>query len=542
MSFLVQILNVTCVVLLATSVWIFSTNKQLESEITQLDLNTAALKIKLENIHQTCKDKVVGAFPRIPATHIVTHNDAETKGLDIAENVTFILLYLADGKDAWLCIKNQVQSIKTAFPNAKIFKTDITSSAENIKVVTGVKTIGIFRNRANGLNNAIKKVSTPYFMVVEPGFLIEPKGADTGIEWLHHALVITPGVDIIGGSVLLNNKELVVPCYSLNLCNWTITQKYEYTRSFGEIMICDEVSHSFMARKEIITKFGGELFDKDLDFGDYMFVDFSLRAKNLKLTTANRPEVLFVQQNLCVPQPVSNAVNMEHAIPFARKHQIMHFKNPENIIHSICEASTSKDICTAENMLKDFKFPNWYDAGMFAYPFVIKQAIQTLEIVSGQLQKANIPFALRSETLYGAVMTKSILPWGQLTSIQLSVFGAKSDITKFAETYQYKINTNADTLTLNVQVPNFSASMKVEIVVKSSENVKFVNVRVNGKLYPAPLNPIAELQNNYGDNYLQGEDGKTGMKFSCKEENHHACMPAMPTRGASTYQENYCKI
>lgn len=542
MSFVGQALNCTCLMLVAISVGIFWANKQLQSEITQLNSQAETLKIQLENVHQTCQDKVVGAFPRIPATHIVTHNDTQTQVLDMARNVTFISLYVADNKDSWSCIKNQVKSIKTAFPNAKILKTVVTTNTGNIKLVSGATTVGIFRNRAEALNKAIKQINTPYFIVMHPNVIIDPKGSDTGIEWLHHALVVTPGVDIIGGSVLHSNNELVVPCYSLNLCNWTITQKYEYKRSFGEIMICDEVSHSFMARKEIIAKFNDELFDKDLEAGDYMFVDFFLRAKKRELTTANRPEVLFVQQNLCVRQDIYNAANMENVLPFARKHQVMQFKNPDNKIYSICDGSRSTNICTTENMLKDFKFPNWYNDGMFAYPFVIKQAIHTLEIVSEQMRKASIVFALRGETLFGAVMTKSILPWGQLNSIQLSVFGTKTEITKFASTNGYKHNVNGDTITLAVQVPNFSSSMEVEIAIKSPDNVKFVNIRVNGKLYPTPSDPIAALKKEYGENYLHGKDGKTDNMFSCKVENHHACMPAMSSRGASTYQENYCEI
>jgi hypothetical protein len=542
MSFVVQALNLTCLVLVAMSVGIFWTNRELESEIIQLNLDAESLKVQLEKIHKTCKDKVVGAFPRIPATHIVTHSDAEAKGLDAGKNVTFIVLYLADSKHSWSCIKNQVNSIKGAFPEAKILQSVVSTNTDNIKLVLGVKTVGIFHSRAEALNMAIKEVKTPYFMVMQPEFIIEPKGSDTGVEWLHHALVVTPGVDIIGGSVLLSNNELVVPCYSLNFCNWTMTQKYEYKRSFGEIMICDEASHSFMARKDIIAQFKDELFDKSLQDEGYMFIDFFLRAKNLDLTTANRPEVLFVQQNLCAPQKISSAANMENAIPFARKYQIMQFKNPENKLYNICEASRSTNICTTENVLKEFKFPNWYEDGMFAYPFVIKQAIQTLEVVSDQLRKADINFSLRGETLYGAVMTKSVLPWGRLNSIQLTVFDTKTTVTKFASANRYVHKISGDIITLTVQVPNFLAPMKVEINMQSSDNVKFVNIRVNGKLYPAPFDPIAQLKKEYGENFLQGEDGKTESDFSCKVEKHHACMPAMHSRGASTYQENYCEI
>ena len=377
--------------------------------------------------------------------------------------------------------------------------------------------------------------------MLDPGFVIEPKGSDTSIEWLHHALVITPGVDIIGGSVLYGNNELVVPCYSVNLCNWTLVQKYEYKRSFGEIMICDEVSHSFMARKDIVQKISGELFDKNLYTDDYMFFDFFLRAKSHELTIGNRPEVLLVEQKSCVSPELSGVKKM--AIPFAKKHQVIRFKNPDNVIHSICEVSSTK-LCSVENMLNTFKFPKWYENRIFAYPFVIEQAIRTLEVVSDQLRKADVAFALRGETLFGAVMTKSILPWGMLDSIQLTVLGTVNEITKFATTYGYKHNVNANTVTLMVQVPNFNAPMKVELSVKSANKagMNFVSVYVNGKLYPAPLDPIEELKNEYGENYLAGKDSKAGIRFSCKLENHHACLPAMSSRGGSTYQENYCEI
>lgn len=542
MSFASQALNLTCIVLAVLSLSIFWINRKLESEITQLQSDAETLKIELEKIHKTCQDKIVAAFPRIPATHIVTHSEDEAQELNINTNVTFVLLYITDNRNSWSCINNQIESVKAAFPNSKILKTVVTTNEENIKLVKSVKTVGIFHNIGEALNNAIKLVDTPYFMVIHPNFIIEPKGLDTSIEWLHHALVITPGIDIIGGSVLLANNELVVPCYSLNLCNWTITQKYEYKRSFGEIMICDEVSQSFMARKEIITEFDEKLFDKNLESEKYVFLDFFLRAKQLGLTTANRPEVLFVQQNLCAIQDISKADNMENGLTFARKHQVMQFKNPENNIHSICDAKVSSNICTIKTMLSEFKFPNWYENGMFAFPFVIKQAIRTLEIVSAQLRTSDIKFVLQGETLFGAVMTKSVLPWGHLNAINLSVFSTKTEIINFALTNGYEYDIKGGTIVLKVQAPNFFAPMNVEIIVEAAKVFSFVNVRVNGKLYPAPSDPIAELKSMYGENYLHGESGRSMLKFSCAMGNHHACMPAMPSRSASTYQDIFCKI
>lgn len=148
MNLVGQALNVSCLALLTISVVIFWRNKELKNEIAQLTSDADSLKTHLENTHQTCKDKVVGAFPRIPATHIVTHNDDELRGLNIENNVTFILTYSADNQDSWPCMENQIKSIQDAFPNAHILLTDISTNSAKAKPIIGVTSIGVYANRA----------------------------------------------------------------------------------------------------------------------------------------------------------------------------------------------------------------------------------------------------------------------------------------------------------------------------------------------------------------------------------------------------------
>lgn len=529
-------LNVICLTLLLLSIAIFWCNKNLEIKIDELAIGAQILNRELEKIHQTCKDKVVSSFPRIPATHMVKHNEKELLNLNVEINVTFVLLLLLKEKDSLRCHHRQIKSIQNTFPAGKIIRSVVSQGSSIVEPIPGVKTIGMYSSKAKALNMAVKEVDTPYFVLLQQNFIIEPQHADTGIQWLHHALVFTPGVDIIGGSMLLNNNELVVSCYSLNLCNWTIIQKYEYQRSFGEIMICDEVSHSFMAQTRIFNKFDGELFDENLEAGNYMFIDFFLQAKKLHLNVANRPEVLFVQMDACsVPEN-----SMQHIMALAKKYKIMRFKNPENEMYSICDRRLG-NICSTENLVKNFKFPRWYENGLFAFPFVIEQAISTLESLANKLRKSGIYFVLHGETLFGAIMTQSILPWGRLNFIHLKAYAKEKEVLGFAVANDYKHEINGHTISIFVQLPGFSLPMKVIILLASDKSAKFTNVRVNGKLYHAPLDPIAELKSFYGDNYLLGEDGKA-KDFSCKLDGHHACLPSMPSRGSSTYKENYCEI
>lgn len=538
MSLGARTLNISCFFLAVASLAFFVTNKRLQDDVLRLVSDAENLKVELEKIHHTCPNEVVSAFPRIPATHIVEHNEEELNGLEVELNVTFILLYNTVEKGARSCLKTQVGSVIRSFPKAKILCAVFGSNVKDLEEHR-VKLVGPLKTEAEAINEAVKSVETVYFLLLRPDVVIEPKGSDGSIEWLHHALVYTPGFDIIGGSKLLKNREIVIHCYSINLCNWTLIQNYEYRRSFGEVMICDEVSHSFMAQAEIIKKFSSDLFDKNLQ--GYLYTDFFLRAKRLGLTTANRPEVMFVQTGSCIPRNLHQNELMDTALPFSKKHGIIHFKDAENTFQSICDCS-DKNLCTVENIIEKWKFPKWYESGTFAYPFVIRQAIETLELIANQLRKGGVLFALRGETLFGAVMTKSVLPWGKLEAIHLWVFGTKAQITKFATTNKHEHETKGDTVTMSVRLPQFSTSMKVEVVVKSAnKEEQFVNIHMNGNIYPVLQDPISELKNLYGDKYLEGEDSKAG-KFSCKLDKHHACLPDMTSRGGSTYQENYCKI
>ena len=246
MSFQATALNIICFSLLVATLAFFISNKRLENDIFRLLSDVENLRNKLEGIHQTCPDKVVSAFPRIPATHIVAHNEDELNGLDVEVNVTFILLYKTAREN---CLRTQVNSIKDSFPKAKILCATVGQDRDTIKADLGLKVVGAFKTKAEAINVAVQSVVTTYFLLLQPDVIIEPKSSDNSIEWLHHAMVRTPGLDIIGGSRLLSNKELVIDCYSINFCNWTMSQYYEYRRSFGEVMICEEISYSFMARK-----------------------------------------------------------------------------------------------------------------------------------------------------------------------------------------------------------------------------------------------------------------------------------------------------
>lgn len=535
MSFQATALNIICFSLLVATLAFFISNKRLENDIFRLLSDVENLRNKLEGIHQTCPDKVVSAFPRIPATHIVAHNEDELNGLDVEVNVTFILLYKTAREN---CLRTQVNSIKDSFPKAKILCATVGQDRDTIKADLGLKVVGAFKTKAEAINVAVQSVVTTYFLLLQPDVIIEPKSSDNSIEWLHHAMVRTPGLDIIGGSRLLSNKELVIDCYSINFCNWTMSQYYEYRRSFGEVMICEEISYSFMARVEILKKFTNDLFDVNLD--GFLYTDFFLRAKRVGLTTASRPEVMFVQTASCLNSDRTLTKIMDAAVPFSKKHNILRFKDLQNVYKSVCDGS-DKSLCSEENMIRNWKLPKWYESGTFAYPFTIEKAIKTLEIITSQLQKADILFALRGETLLGAMMTNSVLPWGRLEAVQLWVYLAKDKLTNFARLNNHKYKIKDDTITMMVKLPEFPTSSMVEIVLKSSiEKESFVNIQMNGKLYPINQDPILELKGLYGKDYLLG--GAKAEKFSCKLDEHHACLPDMVARGATTYREKFCEI
>lgn len=538
MSFQATVLNIICFFFLVSTLAFFIRNKRLENDIFRLLSDVENLRDKLEGIHETCPDKVVGAFPQIPATHIVAHNDDELNGLDIEVNVTFILLYKTARKNSHDCLGTQVNSIKDSFPKAKVLCATVGQDRDEVKAGLGLKVVGDFETEAEAINEAIQNVKTTYFLLLQPDVIIEPKGSDNSIEWLHHALVRTPGLDIIGGSRLLSDKELVIDCYSINFCNWTMSQYYEYRRSFGEVMVCDEVSYSFMARVQILKKFNNDLFDKNLN--GFLYTDFFLRAKRVGLITSSRPEAMFIQTASCLNSDPTRTEIMDAAIPFSKKHHILRFKDPQNAYKSICDGS-DKTLCSEKNMIEDWKLPKWYESGTFAYPFTIEKAMKTLELITSQLQEADILFALRGETLLGAMMTNSVFPWGHLEAVQLWVYLAKDKLRNFAHSNNHEYEIKDDTMTLMVKLPEFPTLSRVEMVIKSSiQKETSVNIQMNGKLYPINQDPISELKSLYGEDYLLG-DAKA-EKFSCKLDGHHACLPDMTARGATTYREKFCEI
>lgn len=218
------------------------------------------------------------------------------------------------------CLKSRIENVLQEYPNIKVIVSSTTSidipPSQNVEYLPNVEKEG------KALETMIDKVKSPYFLYLSSSVQLPPQASDISVSWLLHALEKLPELDFIGGSFLRNQggarySVLEVPCYRLRMCNWTLSQTFEYRYSVDDMMVCEETSSSFMGRKNRVIELGQ--FDPNLDA--MATTDFFWRVKG-KSITGLRPEVQFTVSKKCFPPTLPAATEADLKFAFMKKYEL----------------------------------------------------------------------------------------------------------------------------------------------------------------------------------------------------------------------------
>ena len=205
-------------------------------------------------------------------------------------------------------------------------------------------------NLAVSLNKLMPEIKTKYFLFIEPNFIpsIRPH-EDVTLLW--NALEKYPELDFVGGSYLSDKKRFYVPCNRYRLCRWTFSESYEYVRFLDNVMICDGISSSFMARTSSIQNIT-EAFDSKMPDA-VVLKDFFFQAKTHKLTAGTGPGMMFlISEFKSLHQLWESGEITKELIPFAVKHKVFVFKDFQGNVIELCSPESplsGKDLCIEKN-------------------------------------------------------------------------------------------------------------------------------------------------------------------------------------------------
>ena len=228
-----------------------------------------------------------------------------------------------------------------------------------------------------------------------------------------NALEKYPELDFIGGSYLSKNK-FYVPCNRYRLCRWTFSESYEYARFLDNVMICDGISSSFLARTRSIQNIS-EMFDSKMP-DVVVLKDFFFRAKNYNLTAGTRPSMMFlIPEFRSLHQLWMSREVWNELVPFAVKHKVFIFKDFEGNLIELCNPNSplsGKDLCIERNSHKlMLGGGHWAFNGVYAYPYLYDYLVKTLLEVTDHLDRHNISYRLVGGMSLGSIKMQSVLPW-----------------------------------------------------------------------------------------------------------------------------------
>ena len=488
---------------------------------------------------------------------------------DIKKDLTFNLARPHNDKDAL--------HLKTFIDSVSILLFDVSKSSNKCQQVglrkkaiealfPGVKILSSSSNEAEqtmatALNSLFPLVTTKYFLLLDSRYELDDYDSDHSVKWLLHALINVPELDFVSGSILRNNY-LEIPCYRLSLCNWTLSQRYEYKRSIGELMICENIASSFMGKTDRIQAlFGNESTPFDVKLPVLSATDFFLRAKWKGAVVAVLPEVfLTLSRNCQSPLAVnkSDKKTYEWFVPFAEKHKIFRFKDADSNILDLCGNDSpllGESICdeqTAHKIMLDNS--HWAYSGTFAYPYIIDNLLKGLFAVTDFLHSRNITYFLDGGVPLGALKMQRILPW-EAGDVDMAVYIESqkkllSLIEGFAAPHGYTVRN------LDGQVQVFAAPRKAGMRMgglismfphlnPAPDSKEFIKIKISGRWLQCRKDLFAMFKKYYGINYLQHQMYYTSQIVHCKKKSHNACLPDFRTleslQGtAGSYREYFC--
>ena len=430
---------------------------------------------------------------------------------------------------------NQLGRLRVMFPKSKFLWSDDKNS-----------------NLAVTLNKLILKVKTKYFLFIEPN-VIPSNRPQEDITLLWKALENYPELDFVGGSYLTEKKRFYVPCNRYRLCRWTFSESYEYVRFLDNVMICDGISSSFMARTTSILNIS-EAFDSKMP-DVVVLKDFFFRAKTHNLTTGTRPGMMFLINDFkSLHQLWESREITKELIPFAVKHKVFVFKDFEGNVIEICSPKSplsGKDLCIERNSHKlMLSGGHWAYKGVYAYPYLYKYLVKTLFEVADRFDQYNVSYMVVGGISVGAIKMRSVLPWDSGdVDIHVSGLNLQEIYDLFAPWKKekgYIVRLMADQVHVFCTPDNVGDKSGgiATIFPRDGPVPELMKIKTNGKWisYDRALFPY--LVKKYGEDKYLGHSMHGGREImECKVKGHNACLPNFKSflnGKGGTAQEFFC--
>ena len=430
---------------------------------------------------------------------------------------------------------NQLGRLRVMFPKSKFLWSDDKNS-----------------NLAVTLNKLILKVKTKYFLFIEPN-VIPSNRPQEDITLLWKALENYPELDFVGGSYLTEKKRFYVPCNRYRLCRWTFSESYEYVRFLDNVMICDGISSSFMARTTSILNIS-EAFDSKMP-DVVVLKDFFFRAKTHNLTTGTRPGMMFLINDFkSLHQLWESREITKELIPFAVKHKVFVFKDFEGNVIEICSPKSplsGKDLCIERNSHKlMLNGGHWAYKGVYAYPYLYKYLVKTLFEVADRFDQYNVSYMVVGGISVGAIKMRSVLPWDSGdVDIHVSGLNLQEIYDLFAPWKKekgYIVRLMADQVHVFCTPDNVGDKSGgiATIFPRDGPVPELMKIKTNGKWisYDRALFPY--LVKKYGEDKYLGHSMHGGREImECKVKGHNACLPNFKSflnGKGGTAQEFFC--
>ncbi|XP_064616161.1 uncharacterized protein LOC135480290 [Liolophura sinensis] len=499
-------------------------------ELFELRLRVTELKKLLES-----KTKITREIPEARELGRNFNLTEARKGME--KNVTVVMF--SHNEDV-SCLKSRLDNVLQEYPNIKV----IISSTKTIDIPfsQNVEYLPNTEKEGKALATMIDKVKSPYFLYLSSSVQLPPQNSDISVSWLLHALEKIPELDFIGGSFLRNQTGarypvLEVPCYRLRMCNWTLSQTFEYRYSVDDMMVCEETSSSFMGRKKKVIELGQ--FDSNLDA--MATTDFFWRVKG-KAVTGLRPEVQFTVSKKCFPPSLPAATEADLKFAFMKKYELYIVR--DNFKREV-KALDSKHY---SSLKRNYGY-NYNRDGYFASPMYARGLLLDLELAADFLESKNISYFIDSGVPLGGVKSGGLLPWD--VDIDLGFFydwkPVQEGLDKFCKEKGIPASVKSEPLGggrykiyLRAAGEFGYNTMYQQPAKELNEKDLMMYVYIHGRKYPVKTYLFASFRVMYGIKYLEMR-GPRG-RMNCRTKGHHACLPSEFSKGGGHWRDYYCEL
>ena len=469
--------------------------------------------------------------------------DVEVSVEKVNREVTFIFISQPDLE----CAKKRIKELKKKYPFVRIIlafqSLDLTPrryKAESFPSVKSVLNLGGFSSYPEALQNSILATVTKYFMVLNSDLAIN----EMQKNFVEKLMGYMHTFNILGGSLINIDKEFTIPCHSLRLKNWTFFENFEYKVS-GNVLKCESTSPYFLAEtKPLLAILDEKSFGANM--GVMWLHDFFLNLKEI-LRIGTLPDVVFRKDSIKLCPLLKNFGHFEtkpeidNLVPFINKYHVLDFVNADGNHTTICDG-TDPMICSEKYIFPKWKLRHWAYSGLTAFPFIIQRLIDALKFGTMQLEKHQIPYVLEGGTLLGFIKVRAVLPWdsGDVDTFVYSNRRQVIDLVKKIERkygYEYLLRWNAFHVYVTPYYPMHDG-LVVYAVTRDSPG-ETVNIRMHGRLFPAPRAMFKFLREYYGSSYLESRIRFGDERVSCDYEGYQACMPDCRWDGCGCGREQF---